>query len=70
MKLRDALISQAPSLALQRAAADEIARLDARLAQLESERAAAKTATAAGGECCGMPATCEVPCFHRPGGAA
>jgi hypothetical protein len=28
MNLRDALIQQAPSLALQRAAADEIARLD------------------------------------------
>lgn len=31
MKLREALITQAPSLALQRAAADEIARLDAAL---------------------------------------
>lgn len=31
MKLREALIQQAPSLALQRAAADEIARLDAAL---------------------------------------
>lgn len=32
MNLRDALTQQAPSLALQRAAADEIARLDALLA--------------------------------------
>ncbi len=31
MNLREALIQQAPSLALQRAAADEIARLDALL---------------------------------------
>lgn len=31
MKLREALIAQAPSLALQRAAADEIARLDGRI---------------------------------------
>lgn len=31
MKLREALIQQAPSLALQRAAADELARLDAQL---------------------------------------
>lgn len=29
MKLREALINQGPSLALQRAAADELARLDA-----------------------------------------
>lgn len=29
MNIRDALINQSPSLALQRAAADEIARLDA-----------------------------------------
>lgn len=29
MQIREALISQSPSLALQRAAADEIARLDA-----------------------------------------
>jgi hypothetical protein len=33
VKLREALIRQAPSLALQRAAADEIARLDSLLAQ-------------------------------------
>jgi len=32
MNLRAALITQSPSLALQRAAADEIARLDAQLA--------------------------------------
>ena len=31
MQLRDALITQAPSLALQRAAASEIARLDSLL---------------------------------------
>jgi hypothetical protein len=31
MKLREALIQQAPSLALQRAASDEIARMDALL---------------------------------------
>ena len=31
MNLRDALINQSPSLALQRAAADEIARQDAQL---------------------------------------
>ena len=31
MKIREALLTMAPSLALQRAAADEIARLDARL---------------------------------------
>lgn len=31
MQIRDALISQAPSLQLQRAAADEIARLDAKI---------------------------------------
>lgn len=34
MQLRQALIVQAPSLALLRAAADEIARLDARIAEL------------------------------------
>lgn len=33
MNLREALIAQAPSLALQRAAADEIARLDRKLQQ-------------------------------------
>lgn len=71
MKLRDALITQAPSLALQRAAADEIARLDALVAQLSAQRQQPGQPTqAAGGTCCGMPATCEVPCFHRPGGAS
>lgn len=35
MEIRDALIQQNPSLALQRAAADEIARLDALVARLE-----------------------------------
>ena len=39
MKLRDALIHQQPSLALQRAAADEIARLDQRVAELAAELA-------------------------------
>lgn len=34
MKLRDALIQQSPSLELQRAAAAEIARMDAALARL------------------------------------
>lgn len=34
MQIREALISQSPSLALQRAAADEIARLDAEVARL------------------------------------
>ena len=34
MNLRQALIQQSPSLALQRAAGDEIARLDARCASL------------------------------------
>ena len=38
MKLRDALIQQAPSLELQRSAAAEIARLDACL-QYEQHRA-------------------------------
>lgn len=33
MQLREALIQQNPSLALQRAAADEIARLDAEVAR-------------------------------------
>lgn len=48
MNLREALIQQAPSLALQRAAADEIAKLDARIRELEvagaqiSESAAAR----------------------------
>lgn len=36
MKLRDALIEQSPSLELQRAAANEIARLDAELARLSA----------------------------------
>lgn len=34
MQLREALIQQSPSLALQRAAADEIARLDAEVEML------------------------------------
>ena len=34
MKLREALIQQAPSLALQRAAADEIARMDALIEEM------------------------------------
>lgn len=38
MQLRDALVQQAPSLALQRAAADEIARLDQMIILLEEER--------------------------------
>ena len=71
MKLREALVNQAPSLALQRAAADEIARLDAQVAQLLAERRQQpEPSKAAGGACCGMPATCEIPCFHRPGGAS
>jgi hypothetical protein len=37
MNLREALIQQAPSLALQRAAADEIARLDDLVARLRGE---------------------------------
>lgn len=37
MLLREALQSQGPSLALQRAAADEIARLDHLVEQLQSE---------------------------------
>lgn len=37
MNLRDALVQQSPSLALQRAAADEIASLDARLARCALE---------------------------------
>ena len=49
MNLRDALIHQAPSLALQRAAAAEIARLDAALAaaleQIAKLRAAPVTST-------------------------
>ena len=36
MNLRQALIEQSPSLALQRAAADEIARLDAVLKEIAS----------------------------------
>lgn len=38
MQLREALIQQAPSLALQRAAADEIARLDAALARYKERK--------------------------------
>lgn len=37
MNIRDALIYQSPSLELQRAAADEIASLDARLAVLQEQ---------------------------------
>lgn len=37
MQIREALQVQGPSLALQRAAADEIARLDRMLAILESD---------------------------------
>ncbi len=37
MKLREALILQSPSLALQRAAADEIARQDAFIRELEAQ---------------------------------
>jgi len=37
MNLRDALISQAPSLALQRAAQAEIARLDAEIVRLTED---------------------------------
>lgn len=44
MKLRDALLAQTPSLTLQRAAADEIARLDALVHGL---RRAATSAAAA-----------------------
>ena len=35
MQLREALIVQQPSLVLQRAASDEISRLDAKIARLE-----------------------------------
>lgn len=45
MKIRQALIEQAPSLELQRAAAAEIARLDAALA--DAERRLAEAARAA-----------------------
>ena len=37
MNLRDALISQAPSLALQRAAQTEIARLDTEITRLAAD---------------------------------
>lgn len=37
MQLRQALIQQSPSLALQRAAMDEISRLDAIIIELENE---------------------------------
>lgn len=37
MLVREALIQQGPSLALQRAASDEIARLDQELAALRAE---------------------------------
>lgn len=42
MKLREALTQQSPSLALQRAAADEIARLDALVVALSTELAGIK----------------------------
>lgn len=42
--LRDALTQQAPSLALQRGAADEIARLDDKLARLIHEHDALRAA--------------------------
>lgn len=41
MKLREALIQQAPSLALQRAASDEISSLDHEVKTLEEELALA-----------------------------
>jgi hypothetical protein len=37
VQIREALIQQAPSLALQRAAADEIARLDAEIRELMAD---------------------------------
>ena len=43
MKVEEALISQAPSPELQRAAADEIARLKAALAEAIAERDVART---------------------------
>jgi hypothetical protein len=36
MQLREALVQRSPSLLLQRAASDEIARLDAKIAKLEA----------------------------------
>lgn len=42
MKVREALITQSPSLALQRAALDEIAWLDAEIARLEQALAEAR----------------------------
>ena len=44
MLIREALRAQAPSLALQRAAADEIARLDAEVLRLQREVDAARDA--------------------------
>ena len=44
MQLRDALIAQAPSLALQRAAASEIARLDSLVTDLLQASLAAAAA--------------------------
>lgn len=41
MKIREALLIQSPSLQLQRAAADEIAKLDARIKELEGREPAA-----------------------------
>lgn len=50
MKLREALIAQAPSLALQRAAADEIARLDALAEDLQRRMRAAANAAMHGAD--------------------
>ena len=58
MKLRQALIEQAPSLALQRAAVDEIAKLDAMVERLQStitDRAAIEAAFAGDFEAEGEP---------------
>lgn len=50
MKLRDALITQAPSLALQRSAAAEIARQDALVHDLRRAATAAAAALDAAGQ--------------------
>lgn len=50
MNIREALIQQSPSLALQRAASDEIARLDARVRELEAEASARASAEGASAE--------------------
>lgn len=58
MKLRDALREQAPSLALQRAAADEIARLDAEVISLRARMPPECTCAAVDmpfGRCCKAP---------------